>query len=163
MTTTMRGRLMTVAILATAALPALAQQSSPPPPPPPAQPQATLWWKSDPFRKELGLTADQTVRIDKIWESTRTELRAEWDEFTKLETKLSKMIQNDADEAALSRQIDRVETARANANKTRSMMLVQMRKVLAPEQRKKFDATYQRWREEQRIPQPPTQNPPKPG
>ena len=40
-----------------------------------------------------------------------------------------------ADEATLTRQIDRVETARAAANKTRSLMLVQMVKVLTPEQR----------------------------
>ncbi len=52
--------------------------------------------------------------------------------MSRLEAKLSRLIQIDADEAALSRQIDRVETARANANKTRSLMLVQMRKVLTP-------------------------------
>ena len=70
------------------------------------------------FKKELGLTADQSARIDKIWETTRPELRQEWDELTKLEAKLSRLIQNDADEAVLTRQIDRVETARAGANKT---------------------------------------------
>lgn len=158
MTTTMRGRLLTVALVATAAASALAQQSSPAPP----TPQATPWWKSEAFQKELGLTPDQSARIDKIWESTRPELRAEWEEFNKLEGKLSRMIQHDADEAVLSRQIDRVETARASVNKTRSLMLFQMRKVLLPEQRKKFDAMHARQREEQRA-QPPTQALPKPG
>ncbi len=151
MTTTMRGRLMAVALLSVAAAPAFAQHSPPPPHNQPTLP----WWKSEAFRKELGLSPDQSARIDKIWESTRTELRAEWDEFTKLEAKLSRMIQNDADEAALSRQIDRVETARANTNKTRSLMLLQMRKVLVPDQRKKFDAMHARWQEDQRVPQPP--------
>ncbi len=59
------------------------------------------------------------MRIDKIWETTRVELRQEWDELSKLEGKLSRLIQVDADEAVLTRQIDRVETARAAANKTR--------------------------------------------
>ena len=157
MMTTMRSRLLTVALVTMAAASALAQQSSPAP-----APQTTPWWKSEAFQKELGLTPDQCARIDKIWESTRPELRTEWDEFTKLEGKLSRMIQHDADEAALSRQIDRVETARASVNKTRSLMLFQMRKVLLPEQRKKFDAMHARQQEEQRA-QPPTQALPKPG
>jgi Spy/CpxP family protein refolding chaperone len=159
MTTTMRGRLIATALFAAAAVPALAQQSSPAPPA--AQP-STAWWRSESFRKELGLSPDQSARIDRIWESTRPELRAEWDEFTKLEGKLSRMIQHDADEAALSRQIDRVETARASVNKTRSLMLFQMRKVLLPDQRKKFDEMYMRWLETQRTPSS-TQTPQKPG
>lgn len=157
MTTKMRGRLPAVALLALAVMPVIAQQA----PPPPAAPQTTPWWRSESFRKELGLTADQSDRIDKIWESTRPELRTEWDEFMKLEAKLSRMIQHEADEAALSRQIDRVETARANTNKTRSLMLLRMRNVLRPDQRKQFDAMHSRWQEQQR--QAPTQNAPKPG
>jgi Spy/CpxP family protein refolding chaperone len=116
---------------------------------PPDPPRPFAWWKSEPFKKELGLTADQSSRIDKIWETTRVELRQEWDELSKLEAKLSRLIQNDADEAALTRQIDRVETARANANKSRSLMLVQMLKVLTPDQRTRFNALHDRWQQEQ--------------
>jgi Spy/CpxP family protein refolding chaperone len=112
-------------------------------PPPPGQ--SFPWWKSEQFRKELGMTADQSAHIEKIWETARPELRQEWDELTKLEQKLSKMIQNDADEATLTRQIDRVETARASANKTRSLMLVQMIKVLTPDQRLRFKGLHERW------------------
>ena len=112
----------------------------------PPQPGQTFpWWKSEPFKKELGLTTDQSVRVDKIWETTRPELRQEWDELSRLEEKLSRMIQNDAPEAALARQIDRVETARANASKTRSLMLVQMVKVLTPDQRVRFKSLHDRW------------------
>ena len=28
-----------------------------------------IWWRSDEFKKELALTADQVARIDKIFES----------------------------------------------------------------------------------------------
>jgi Spy/CpxP family protein refolding chaperone len=106
------------------------------------------WWKSEPFKKELGLVADQSARIDKIWETTRPELKAEWEELSALEDKLSRLIQKDADEAILSRQIDRVESARANANKTRSIMLVQMLKVLTPDQRVRFKALHERWQQD---------------
>jgi len=141
MTIPLRLRVMTAAILLSAA-PAFAQR-------PPEAPRPFAWWKSEPFKKELGLTADQSARIDKIWETTRVELRQEWDELSKLEAKLSKLIQNDADEAVLTRQIDRVETSRAGANKTRSLMLVQMLKVLTPEQRTRFNSRHDRWQQEQ--------------
>jgi Spy/CpxP family protein refolding chaperone len=143
----MRRHLLPALFVLTAVGPLYAQA-----PPPPGQ--SFPWWKSEPFRKELGLTADQSAHIEKIWESTRPELRQEWDELTKLEAKLSKMIQNDADEAVLARQIDRVETARANANKTRSLMLVQMVKVLSPDQRVRFKGLHDRWLEDIRK-QPP--------
>ena len=139
-----------VAALLFSAVPVLAQ---PPPRRADARPQDPprpfAWWKSEPFKKELGLTADQSTRIDKIWETTRPELRQEWDELSKLEAKLSRLIQVDADEAVLTRQIDRVETARANANKTRSLMLVQMLKVLTPDQRTRFNALHTKWQQEQ--------------
>jgi Spy/CpxP family protein refolding chaperone len=136
----LRLRLAAAALLLTAA-PALAQRGS-------DQPRPFAWWKSEPFKKELGMTAEQVTRVDRIWETTRVELRQEWDELSKLEAKLSRLIQSDADEAVLSRQIDRVETARANANKTRSLMLVQMLKVLTPEQRTQFNTLHDRWQRE---------------
>jgi Spy/CpxP family protein refolding chaperone len=150
MTMTMRGQLLAAVILLTATASAFAQQPSNPAPPATRllQPQPFAWWKSDQFKKELGLTADQSGRIDKIWETTRPELRQERDELSRLEEKLSRLIQNDADEAMLSRQIDRVETARANGNKTRSLMLVQMLKTLTPDQRSRFKTLHDRWQQE---------------
>ena len=121
-------------------------------PSPPTRPG--LWWKTEPFKRDLGLTADQSGRIDKIWEASRPELRQEFELLTKLEEKLSRLIQQDADEATLARQIDRVETARATANKTRSMMLVQMMKILTPDQRVRFKAIHDRWLAERRSTEP---------
>ncbi|HUR35014.1 MAG TPA: Spy/CpxP family protein refolding chaperone [Vicinamibacterales bacterium] len=151
MTISLRLRLGAAALLF-AATPALAQRPS-------DGPRPFAWWKSEPFKKELGLTADQVARIDRIWEGTRAELRQDWDELSRLEAKLSRLIQNDADEAVLTRQIDRVETARAGANKTRSLMLVQMLKVLTPEQRTRFNGLHDRWQREQRRPGRPSDAP----
>lgn len=148
---TMRGRLLAAVLLLAPTGLAYAQQppgARTPQAPAFLQPQPFAWWKSEQFKKELGLTADQSGRIDKIWETTRPELRQEWDELSRLEEKLSRLIQNDADEAMLSRQIDRVETARANTNKTRSLMLVQMLKTLTPDQRSRFKALNDRWQQE---------------
>ena len=133
-----------VAVLILSAVPALAQgpnQGARPFP----------WWKSDAFKKDLGLTTEQSARIDRIWETTRPELRQAWDELSNYEAKLSRLIQNDADEATLTRMIDRVETSRATANKTRSLMLVQMVKVLTPDQRARFGALHDKWAREQGL------------
>ena len=99
--------------------------------------------------KELGLTADQSARIDKIYQDTRPELRQEFNELDRLEAKLSRLIESETtDETALARQIDRVETARAHANKTRFLMLWRMRQVLTADQRARLKALQERWERE---------------
>ena len=150
MTTTMRGRVKAAALVLISVGPARAGQRAPL-----GTPQPFAWWKSEQFKKQLGLTADQSARIDKIFETTRPELRQEWDELSRLEEKLSRLIQNDADETVLSRQIDRVETARANANKTRALMLVQMLKTLTPDQRARFKTLNDQWQREMMQRHPP--------
>jgi Spy/CpxP family protein refolding chaperone len=153
MTKSLRRQLMAAALLLMCATPVLAQIRTSPIVQPPAPPFS--WWKSEDSRRELGLTADQSARIDQIWQTTRPELRAEWDELERLESKLSMLIKKDADEASLARQIDRVETARANANKTRSLMLVQMMKVLTPDQRTRLGLMHDRYMENLQSPHGP--------
>jgi Spy/CpxP family protein refolding chaperone len=163
MTKMMRGHLLAAVMVLTGSAAGYAQTPHAPatqPAPSFTRPQPFAWWKSEEFKKELGLTVDQSTRIDKIWETTRPELRQEWEELQKLEDKLSHLIQNDADEAVLARQIDRVETARANTNKTRSLMLVQMLKTLTPEQRSRFKTLNDRWQQD--LQQRPPADPRKP-
>ncbi len=74
------------------------------------------------------------------------ELRQDREELERLEAKLSRMIQDERmDEASLAQQIDRVEMARANGNKTRSLMLLRMYRVLTREQRTRFDQLSKEW------------------
>jgi Spy/CpxP family protein refolding chaperone len=152
-----RRRLLAAALIFGMAAPAMAQRSVPPRPFAQPAPPPFLWWKSEDSKKELHLTADQSARIDTIWQTTRPELRLEWNELNRLEEKLSRMLQKDADEAVLARQIDRVETARANANKTRSLMLVQMMKVLTMEQRDGLTALHERYLHNLQPPKAPAQ------
>jgi Spy/CpxP family protein refolding chaperone len=118
-----------------------------------AQPQFA-WWRSDEFKKELALSADQIARIDKIFESTRPELRQEMDELGRYDMKLQKLIETSTDEALLARQIDRVETARANLNKTRSLMITRMRLVLNADQRVRLKSLYERWERQNQTRKP---------
>lgn len=104
------------------------------------------WWRNESIVKDLGLTTDQTARINTIFETTMPELRQDREELERLEAKLSRMIQDERmDEASLARQIDRVEMARANGNKTRSLMLLRMYRVLTREQRTRFDQISKQW------------------
>jgi Spy/CpxP family protein refolding chaperone len=119
-------------LLSLAVVPAMASSQQGPP---------RGWWRTEAIVKDLGLTTDQTARLNAIFESTMPELRQDREELERLEAKLSRMIQDDRlDEATLARQIDRVETARANGNKTRSMMLMRMYRVLTAQQRVRFEA-----------------------
>jgi Spy/CpxP family protein refolding chaperone len=112
--------------------------------------QRFAWWRTEAVVAELGLTPDQTSRIDKIFQAMRVEARQELDELERLEGKLSRLIETDADEAMVVRAIDRVETARATLSKTRSLMLLRMRQVLTADQRVKLTALQKRWDEDGR-------------
>jgi hypothetical protein len=118
------------------------------------QQQPFYWWRSEDFKRELGLSADQSTKIDGIHQSTLPELRQEWDELNKYEAKLSKLLESSTDEALIARQIDRVETARANLNKTRSLMIARIRLVLNAEQRTKFKVLAERRQAQQSSRQP---------
>src|SRR5262245_46312605 len=79
-----------------------------------ASPQPFFWWRNEQAKKELALTADQVTKIENIHQSTIGELKQEVDELQRCEAKLDRLLETSKDEAVLARQIDRVESARAN-------------------------------------------------
>jgi Spy/CpxP family protein refolding chaperone len=98
------------------------------------------WWRNEGYAKQLGLKPDQITRVEAIWQETRPELQAEMEELGRREEKLSSMIEQNAEEVMVIRQIDRVESARANLNKTWSVMAYRMRAILTAVQRKQLEA-----------------------
>jgi Spy/CpxP family protein refolding chaperone len=130
-----------VFVLATAV--AASAQTLPEPPGP--------WWRSESVKKELGLTNDQSMRIDHIWQVAYPQLKQENTQLDEREARLSRLIETDADEAVIAHSIDRVEALRSNMNKERALMLVHMRQVLTPDQRVKFNEHVARWTEEQKA------------
>lgn len=128
---------MVVPVLLLAGAPALAHA---------AQGQPSIpWWRSTQFQKDLGMTADQVARVDAIFQATLPELRAQRDDLDRFETKLSNLIEADADEAAVARWVDKTEAARGSLNKVRTLMLMRMRMVLTPDQRVRFKALHEQW------------------
>jgi Spy/CpxP family protein refolding chaperone len=103
----------------------------------PASAQGFKWWQSDRFKKELGLTLDQSTKIEGIFQRTLPALRTQKDTLDKAEADFNQMVEA-SDDAQVMAQVTVVEAARAELNKSRTMMLLRMRRVLTPDQRVKF-------------------------
>ena len=103
------------------------------------------WWRDAQFQRDLSLTSDQSSRIDSVFQQTIPTLRQKKAELDGQEEELSRMIAANADETAVTRQVDKVEAIRANMNKMRTLMLLRMRQVLTPEQRVKLNKLHEQW------------------
>jgi Spy/CpxP family protein refolding chaperone len=57
-----------------------------------------------------------------------------------------------ADEALVSKQVDRVEAIRSNMNKMRTLMLLKERQVLTPDQRLKLSKLHEQWERDHKRP-----------
>src|SRR5262245_38948521 len=100
-------RLLPALAVVVLASPAYAQR--PPAPPAPFLPGS--WWRD--FQKQLGLSMDQSNRIDGVFQAALPKLREKRNELESAEAELSKLIESDVDEVSIMRQSDRVETLRA--------------------------------------------------
>jgi Spy/CpxP family protein refolding chaperone len=103
------------------------------------------WWRDAQFQRDLSLTAEQSGKIDVVFQQTIPILRQKKSELDAQEEELSQMIAANADEAAVARQVDKVESIRANMNKMRTLMLLHMRQVLSPDQRLKLNRLHDEW------------------
>ena len=124
------------------ALPALgAAQSAPPT----SRAERHKWWLSEEVKTQVGLTAQQSQDLESIFQSVLPRLRSGWEDLDRLEQDLSRLMSDDAtDESRISTAIDRTESARATLNKTRTLMLFRMYRVLTPDQRVKLRAFHDR-------------------
>jgi Spy/CpxP family protein refolding chaperone len=103
------------------------------------------WWKDAQFQKDLSLTAEQSTRIDTVFQATITQLRQKKAELDEQEAELSRLIAANADEAVVTKQVDKVEGIRGGLNKGRTLMLLRMRQVLTPEQRVILNKLHEHW------------------
>lgn len=110
------------------------------------------WWKDAVFQRELTLSADQSARIDAIFQAAISQLRAKKDELDRQEDLLSQQIAAGADETLVTRQVDKVEAIRSHMNKMRTLMLLKERQVLSPEQRVKLVKLHEQWEREHKRP-----------
>jgi Spy/CpxP family protein refolding chaperone len=117
---------VTVGVLAVlAAAPLLAQRGK--------------WWQDEQFRRELALTAEQSTRLEAIFQKTQPTLRERMDSLNRAQEQLDRLIEK-GDDASVLEYVGVVESARAELNKTRTMMLLRMRRTLTADQWAKFTA-----------------------
>ena len=132
--------------------PAQAQAGPAPVPAGPARAQSPFaWWKSEQFRKDLGLTREQCARIDKVFEAAVPGLRQSKQELDREEAELSRLIEANAGEVLVSKELDKVEAIRGNLNKMRTLMLLHQRELLSAEQRIKFKTLHEQWERDRRA------------
>ena len=120
------------------------------------QPPRVAWWRDDRYQKHLGLTSDQVSRLEAIFQAALPELRKGRDDLDRQEAELSRLIESNADEAVVSRQVDKVEGIRSHLNKTRQMLIWHHRQLLTPEQRVKFKVMRDKDRERGGAPAQPS-------
>lgn len=101
------------------------------------------WWQTEKFQKELKLTKEQITRIEGIFQASEPLLRAQKQAVDRREEKLSKVINDPkSDEPAVIQATDRLELARNELTRTRTLMLFRIRRVLDDEQLVKLNAMH---------------------
>ena len=107
------------------------------------------WWQAERFQKELGLTQEQITRIEGIYLAATPLLRAQKEALDRREEKLSKILADPkSDEAAVMQASDRLELARNEISRTRTLMLFRIRRVLNDDQLVKLNAMHDHDRRE---------------
>ena len=135
------------------------------------QPFDGKWWKNPDVAAELSLTPDQSTEIEKIFVRTRPKLIDLKADLEKKQLDLQvAMDDHSADRASVEKKIEAVENARASLQKTRALMLLDMKQVLKPaqwdklvqkqqERRERMQERRQRMHEDGRPMPPPPRHP----
>jgi len=108
----------------------------------PATAQGVKWWMSDQYKRELSLTADQSRRLEEVFQAALPNLRSQKKALDDADQQFQQVMQR-GNYSSVMEQVDHLEAARANLNRTRTMMLVNMRKLLTTDQWIKLDAMHQ--------------------
>ncbi len=131
-----------------AAPPDAARQDAAPPGGPPWRWSPGAWWRMPETVRAIGLSPEQTARLEEIFREERRRLVDLRAEVEKARLDLEEALGREPfDEAAVAPVVDRFEARRAELARARTMMLVRMRGVLTKAQ---YEALRARLRERAR-------------
>ena len=108
----------------------------------PAFAQRGKWWQDDRFGHELGLTTEQRSHLEEIFQKTLPTLRLKMKALDDAQAQFDRLVEQ-ADDAAVLAQVAVVEAARGDVSKSRTMMLLRMRRSLTTDQWAKFTALHE--------------------
>ncbi len=117
------------------------------------RPRPPKWWIDTKLRADLGITDQQSAAVESVWQKTLPVLREGREKLDKLEDALSKLTDG-TDEAAVVAQTEKVENLRAELNKTRTLMIYRMHRLLTADQRAKVKKMFEQHDQSRRSPSP---------
>lgn len=114
------------------------------------------WWKRPRVAAAVNLTADQAREIEAIFSKARPQLIDRKADLEKKQGALEDAVDSNADRKEIAARVEEVEDARAELQKSRILMVLDMKQVLRPEQwerlvRMREDARRQRMDQEERF------------
>jgi Spy/CpxP family protein refolding chaperone len=109
----------------------------------PASAQGFKWWQDEGYKRELGLTVEQTTRLEEIFQKSSPTLRKHKEALDRAEAEFDRLVER-GDDTTVMGHVSVVETARAELNMARVMMLLRMRRSLTADQWAKFTALHER-------------------
>jgi Spy/CpxP family protein refolding chaperone len=101
------------------------------------------WWQADHrYFRELAMTQEQSKRLEEIFQAAMPALKAHKKSLDEAEAKFATLMEKGNDQQIMV-QLNYVETARAELNKSRIMMQLRMKNALTSDQWAKFTALHQ--------------------
>jgi len=92
------------------------------------------WWKRPRLAAEINLTADQAREIEAIFSRARPGLIDRKAALEKKQGDLQEALESSTDRRTISAKVEAVENARAELQKARILMVLDMKEVLKPDQ-----------------------------
>ena len=123
----LRQLLVSFAVLVAVALPAAGQGK---------------WWQSEEYIRELRLTSEQSKKLEEVFQASVPTLKSLKKTLDQAESEFERLLER-GDDGSVMDQVERVEAARAELNKSHTMMMLRMKRVLTTEQWTKFNAMHQ--------------------
>ena len=108
----------------------------------PAMAQRGKWWQDERFGRELGLTSEQRTHLEEIFQKNLPTLQQRMKTLNDAQAQFDVLVEK-GDDTSVMNQVSVVETARADLNKARTMMLLRMRRSLTTDQWAKFTALHE--------------------
>lgn len=97
----------------------------------------TKWWTSEHYQRELSLSPEQIRRLEDIFQQALPKQKKLLTALDDAEAQFERLVDT-AEEKVIVEQLERVVQARANLFRAHSLMLLNMRRVLKPEQWKRL-------------------------
>jgi Spy/CpxP family protein refolding chaperone len=108
---------------------------------PPAAGQGK-WWQSEEYKRELRLTPDQSKRLEDVFQAAVPKLKSLKKALDQAESEFERLLER-GDDGSVMDQVERVEAARYELNKSHTLMMLDQKRVLTAEQWAKFNAKHQ--------------------